>query len=431
MNQEIAACTALLAVLSQAAHDPEFIAQHRTRDTAFTRERQLTFPRLIALMLRGMTQSIQGELDAFFAALIGKDSWHRVVTKSAFSQARQKLSPTALSALNTLWTQANEQACAATRWCGLRVVASDSSTLRLPPWRENQEAFGQHCGATMARATGLLAVASGQMLVARLDPCACDERSALVPLLGSLSEHDMLVLDRGYPARWMFALLAVVGIPFCIRVDACGWADVKRFVRAGKLDAIVELPLCARDRANVARQGMCLLSSVRTVRVRLVRVILPNGRIEVLITSAYDPKQYPASAFGALYHSRWRIEECFKTLKHRLHLEAFSGELPHAITQDFHAKILLANIAHALCHAAHALLAEDQQDTWRVNHTHALRALKHVLGNWLCCGICSVAVHDIILLLNQTLEWYRPDRSCPRKHAVGGARKPRRAYKTA
>ena len=65
------------------------------------------------------------------------------------------------------------------------------------------------------------------------------------------------------------------------------------------------------------------------VKVRLVRVVLPSGRIEVLATSLLDSAAYPSESFAALYKSRWKIEEAFKTLKHRLHLEGFTGELPN------------------------------------------------------------------------------------------------------
>ena len=49
----------------------------------------------------------------------------------------------------------------------------------------------------------------------------------------------------------------------------------------------------------------------------------------VLATSLLDSAAHPSESFAALYKSRWKIEEAFKTLKHRLHLEGFPGELPN------------------------------------------------------------------------------------------------------
>lgn len=65
-------------------------------------------------------------------------------------------------------------------------------------------------------------------------------------------------------------------------------------------------------------------------------------------------EQAAASDFGDLYHRRWRIEEAFKRLKHRLHLEAVSGLSQHAVLIDVAAKVLADNIAALLCQAVQA-----------------------------------------------------------------------------
>lgn len=53
------------------------------------------------------------------------------------------------------------------------------------------------------------------------------------------------------------------------------------------------------------------------MRVRLVRHITSTGRVRVLVTSL-DEQAASAAELGDLYHGRWRIEEAFKRLKHRL-----------------------------------------------------------------------------------------------------------------
>ena len=50
----------------------------------------------------------------------------------------------------------------------------------------------------------------------------------------------------------------------------------------------------------------------------------PNGKVRVLMTNLFDTERFPAGAFGDLHQKRWRIEEAFKRLKHRLNLEHVS-----------------------------------------------------------------------------------------------------------
>ncbi len=56
--------------------------------------------------------------------------------------------------------------------------------------------------------------------------------------------------------------------------------------------------------------------------------------------------------FGDLCHQRWRIEEAFKRIKHRLYREAVSGLSQQALIIDVAAKILADNITSLMCAAA-------------------------------------------------------------------------------
>ena len=66
------------------------------------------------------------------------------------------------------------------------------------------------------------------------------------------------------------------------------------------------------------------------------------------MTNLLDARRYPAEQFGALYHRRWRVEEAFKRIKHRLRLEAPSGLNYLAFQQDFAAKVLADNLSQLL-----------------------------------------------------------------------------------
>lgn len=117
-----------------------------------------------------------------------------------------------------------------------------------------------------------------------------------------------------------------------MRVDQTGYVDVQTFLRSGATEQIVTN---RKPKAIDCADYDCkpILSSVR-----LVRVVTPNGRIYVVMTSLLDGAAYPAADFSGLYHSRWRIEEAFKRLKHRMALENTSGLSWLAAQQDFGAK---------------------------------------------------------------------------------------------
>ena len=239
-------------------------------------------------------------------------------------------------------------------------------------------------------------------------------------------------MDRGYPAWWLFSLLTQKGIAFCARLDCCGCAttEVAAFLRSGKAEIIVtRRHLSTKAMAQLVEAGG-LRTQDMTLQVRLVRVVMPTGRIEVLATSLLDVLAYPAQAFAELYGSRWKIEEAFKTLKHRLHLEGFTGELPDAIEQEIHAKVMIANITAALASQAHAQLPDEKAAAYLVNQTMAIKHWPALVVLWLkkTSNEFEVALLEFISMLKASLNKSRPDRKCPRNFSLRGAAAPRRAY---
>jgi hypothetical protein len=146
-----------------------------------------------------------------------------------------------------------------------------------------------------------------------LDEPLCDERQRLFEAIdaGVLRSDDLLVLDRGFPSRWLVRRLTTREIPFCIRCDSsAGFKAVRDFLASGLDEKVVSLrPPNARDAAYYG----CPLEPTS---VRLIRVVTPKGLIHVLMTSLFDTAAYPASEFTALYHGRWRIEEALTAIAH-------------------------------------------------------------------------------------------------------------------
>ena len=412
----------------------DFRDAHRVDLVDFTRKRTLTLPIVVAFLLQltGGT-ALQYALDIFFGTLHGGVVGVRKASKSAFSQARKKLKASAFIALNQFWTVQWHETVKFERWCGLRLVAADGTCLRVPSNAQNIIAYGkgpQKDGSVvMARCVALFATATRQVLDITVGRYEDGERALLLRCLGVLKNDDVLVLDRGYPAWWLFAGLHDKAVQFCMRLDGCGWAGAKQLQQSSQNELIVSHRLNAQDRRDLEKLG--LSTKLSTISVRLIKVCLPNGRLEILATSLQDTQRYPTEAFGPLYGSRWGIEEAFKTIKQHLDVEGFSGEFQHAIEQDIHAKALMYNITQALCWQATQQIDPIKRESWSVNSVYAL---KHA-GSVVICWLKAVPdeldrlIDSLIELLSQTLEMIRPDRHFPRIHAIGGAQRPRKAYR--
>ncbi|PKM01886.1 MAG: transposase, partial [Gammaproteobacteria bacterium HGW-Gammaproteobacteria-7] len=124
--------TNLFASFTRYLHSDSFleIARHPAHPNAFSRQRKLPLPSLVAALVSGFAKSVQAELDEFFAHLQQQACLVRHVSEQAFAQARAKLSHTALPALNAQLLRMVDEAGGVPRWRGLRRIAVDGSVLR-------------------------------------------------------------------------------------------------------------------------------------------------------------------------------------------------------------------------------------------------------------------------------------------------------------
>lgn len=397
----------------------EFLHDARRTDhpTAFSRCRKLPLATLVAIMLTGMRMSVQAELDTFFAHLRQQAQLVHEVSEQAFAQARAKLSLTAIPGLNNWLIARAEKDGFVSRWRGLRLVAADASTVR----------FGLRASHVKRAALadqilfGLFLPGPDLMLAATLHNVhECGERQFLFEHLDRLSPDDLLLLDRGYPCRWLVSLLNHRAIKFCMRVDSAkGFTCVRKFMRSGALEQVVMLP------APNKQDAIDYECPRKPQRVRLVRNTSPSGELRVLMTNLFDDKLYPANCFAELYHQRWGIEEAFKRLKHRLNLEHVTGLTQQAVAQDVAAKIVCDNLQALVALTAHA--DADLPDSRRVNHAYAHTALKPLLPILLLGGRIGRKVGKLLrglldLIAGRTYR-HRENRSKPRNPG----RKPHKA----
>lgn len=397
----------MLLDLSDTLHSDAFAqrARHPDCPRAFTRRRQLPLPALVAslLCMRGSAQ--QCHLDAFFGSLAGSAGLVRGVSDRAFAKARSHLHVPALVGLNSALLASADAAGLVPRWQGFRLVAADASVL-MPAIRRCTRTRG--LAAADQRLFALYLPGAELTLHAAVHSACESERAMLANALDVLRPGDVLLLDRGYPAAWLVHLLNARGISFIIRCDTVsgGCSAVRQFMREGLAQAQVDLS--APSKRDAADWGCPALPP----KVRLVRQVAPNGQVRVLMTNL-PPEVAPAAAFGDLYHRRWRIEEAFKRLKHRLHIEAVSGLSQHAVLVDVAAKILADNIASLMCLGAQETAQADAgRQCLRCRALHAMqRVLPRAL---LLIGDALAIIAQAFTLLARSLRRRKTGRSSPR-----------------
>ena len=265
----------------------------------------------------------------------------------------------------------------------------------------------------MARISQMFDVLNDVTLEALIVPKSWGERELAADHFSHLRPGDLVLLDRGYPAFWLFALILSKNAHFCARMKVCGWNVAKQFVASGLSEQIVVLQPSPAAWQECRDRKL----STKPLTVRLIRVELDNGEVEVLATSLLDSQDYPISLFKELYHLRWPVEEQYKLFKSRIEIENFSGTSTLAVYQDFHAKVFTANLTAILARPAQAVVTHGNSEKkycYQVNMTNAISKMKDTVVLLFLRSNILPLLHNLWLLMINTIEPVRPDRSYPR-----------------
>lgn len=368
------------------------------------------------MILGHLRSALHIELDRFFEQIHTLPS----VSASAFSQARQKLMPSAFIAIRQQLVDRFYRQSPGLRWGGLRLLAIDGSTVRL-------DGVGQKCRrhfdpeaenkgrCALARVSTCYDVLNRIPIDATLAPYDVDERSLAIGHLDFASENDLVLMDRGYPCFWMFREMMDRDVKFCVRLSVKKWTA---FLGDFTTSAAIEETLTLKPSSKMSRECLDRNLSNQAIELRVIKVVLNTGEIEVLVTNLVDDKQWPADQFPELYHQRWSVEEGYKLDKSRLELERWSGKSLHAVEQDFHGRLLLATISACVANLAEPLVKEStqsRQHTYRVNQTRVLSLVRKHIVSLLLLGRVAEKLRQILPKCAHDPCVVRPERSYPRR----------------
>lgn len=416
-------CASLVQFLREIITSYNFLARHRHSPQDFTRHRKLPFHTLIVFLVSLIKGSYQDELDNFFKALNGFDVAKRIVSKVALAKARMKLKYQAFIELNQHLAEYFYQNFKPIKWHDFNLLVVDGSTARLPRIAQIAEHFGvwhprkgEQC--PLARVSQLFDPLNKISVDAIISPKSIGERELAAQHFLKLLPEDLVLLDRGYPAFWLFKLILSLQSNFCARISCTKWKIIRKFYNSRKKEKIIYLPVSSASIRHCQDMGL----DTQPLKLRLLRIELNTGDVEILITSLIDKDRYPYELFAELYHSRWPVEEDYKKMKCWIEVENFSGKSVLSVYQDFHAKVFSKNLTSALSYPTRDTLnkADNKKYQYQINFAQALSKTKAVIALLFKRPIETVGnlISDLHEIYIRTIEPIRAGRQFPRQHKV-------------
>jgi hypothetical protein len=357
-----------IKVTSLLIDDIMFLFEFRMKDTYFTRigRSKMSFKNIILFMINFVKKTLQLELDDF-----SKIASVPNITKQAFSQARQKVSPKAFIHMLNQVNRWYYKETPFEKYREYRLIAIDGTVLEINDTEELRNEFGyienQNKKVARARASALYDVENDMIICSKLTHYRCGEREIAENLIDEMinlgSYNHLILFDRGYPSKDFITFIESRRLKYLMRVSS---GFLKVVINAPNQDQIIEVK--HKD---------------KVLKMRVIKFELESGIIETLVTNLFD-ETISVEDFKELYFKRWGIEVKYNEIKNKLQVENFTGKTVIAIEQDFYATMYLTNMVALAKKDANEVIQENSKNKnlkfeYKVNTNVLIGKLKDTL----------------------------------------------------
>lgn len=265
------------------------------------------------------------------------------VSASSLCEARQKMPETIFVNINKKLLSIREKSDPLPLWHGHRVFGVDGSKINVPHelLADGYKAPNRCQYYPQGLMSTLYHLGSG-LIYDGILTAERGERVCLLAHMDSLTQGDILVLDRGYFSYLILIKAIEKGIHLICRMQSGNTNKaVQDFSNSDKEDEIIMYQPSIAVKYESKKQGYDIEPNL--IKLRLIKYKIANETY-VCSTTLLDNK-YLLKEFPGVYHGRWGIEELYKISKEFIDIEDFHGKSERGVKQEVYAHMLLINLA--------------------------------------------------------------------------------------
>jgi len=344
----------------------------------------------------------------------------RPVSAAAMCKARQKVDAQVFKLLHRQVLRQCQPQLEPHRWQDHHWYAIDGSKLNLP--RRLQHAGYPTPNSQAHYPQGLLSCLYQLRSKVPVDfelAAHHHERKLALQHLKVLGPGDVVVYDRGDYSYELLHEHWRRQIDVIFRMPYHSFKLIDQFMRSEQVEQTVAVTPRAEAVAQIRRRHPAARGP--PLSLRLVKYYI-GGKSYTLATTLHDAQRFSSRRLARVYHSRWGVEELYKTAKQHLSLKSFHGQSERHVKQELYAHFVLITWMRLFTHQAEKdlpgqTLTEEQEHTRRVNFKNAIEVLSRSLeglvlqqADWV-----RTTVQSLVEQISQCYYKVRPDRSYPRQ----------------
>jgi len=277
-------------------------------------------------------------------------------SKQALSKARRKIKHTGFIKINDTLVDAYYCEPDIKKYKEYRIIGVDGSMAELPIGEEIEAKFGKCNNKENWVNSGWSMTAydlQNEIIIeSKLNRYGISEREQMLKMLEEMrtkgkGRKDIIVADRGFPSLAVFTRLKMMSYDFIIRYNGEQFLrEMMGFAKGKESDTIIEVSLQGEGRRQESGElaKLIAMGANKRMNLRVVKIELPNGVTEYLVTSILDKEVLTKEDLRKIYFMRWGVEEGFKQLKNTMELENISGKSEETVLQEYYGKVVMHNL---------------------------------------------------------------------------------------
>lgn len=341
------------------------------------------------------------------------------VKSPAFSIARYKIKIDFFLELNKIVYE-HIETLKPKLWKNYRLVAGVGTTLGHPASKDIKNHFGIYetskGGTNTCIANVCLLYDAESSLV--LDTNIGLFTTGEVTMMGKLIDrctlsNALILLDRGFGNVAMFKRLYSKKLDFCVRIKTSQSLFAAKVLSNPLNDFITEWKPSESEKETCKKYGF----DTSAIKVRVTKVVLNSGEIEVLISSLLDQIAVCESDMKELYHKSWIIEEGIKKLKPKMKLEQFGCRRHEGIYQEFYSHVLMMNISTLIANQSEeyiTLKTTKRKHKYKYNWQNSFLFFKNEFVNLFYKGAFEETLQLVLSQIKESVIAIIPNRNFER-----------------
>lgn len=352
---------------------------------SFTRKRKIPFYDILLMTLNKQGKNVSFEIRDF--ELNKKGEKQVKYTDEAYLKQRRILNPNVFKEMKNLYLKDfYSKPKYIKKKNGYILCAIDGSKMEIPNTPLNREKFGSEGNqykkkTARALLSGIYDVENHFFLDVEIDRVDSNETNlakrnieAIQEILGE--NKEILILDRGYPSIELFNWLEKHNKKFVMRLSSNDY--IKEREEMTSEDEVITIKYTYARLNKIKKTKPVFYEEIKDklgIKLRITKIEINEKTTEYLISNL-DKNEFCREDLKEIYEKRWQVEISYNSIKNKLKIEEFTGNLPQFIYQDIYAQIVVYNQIQDMLYTGRKEIKSQRGNKYKINEGKAIGIFK-------------------------------------------------------